>query len=337
MNKPVFLIAELSANHNQSLERAIKTVEAAAKAGADALKIQTYRADTITIDCDAPLFQIKTGLWSGRTLYDLYLEAAMNWEWTPKLQEVAQANGITLFSSPFDTTALDFLESLHCPIYKVASCELVDIPLLSRIAQTGKPVIVSTGMGSIEEIKEAVETLQSNGAGEITLLKCTTAYPAPPEEINLNTMVDMEQRFGVKVGLSDHTIGSAIPIAAVAMGATVIEKHFTLDKSAGGPDDSFSMEPDEFAAMVQDIRKVELALGGVDYSLTLKEKDSVRYRRSLFITQDMQAGDVLTPDNIRSIRPAAGAHTRNYKSILGKRVNQPLSKGTPFSIEMIDE
>lgn len=335
MPDSVFLVAELSANHNQDFNRAVKTIQAAAESGADAIKIQTFLPDTITIDCDNEYFQIKDSLWAGRTLYDLYREAAMPWEWIPDLQAAAKDNGIILFSSPFDGTAVEFLEKHDCPIYKVASCELVDIPLLMTIAATGKPVIVSTGMGSIEEIQEAVDTLRGNGAGEISLLKCTTAYPAPVEETHLRTMVDMKERFGVAVGLSDHTLGSAVPIAAVALGATVVEKHFTIDKSGGGPDDSFSMSPEEFKDMAQAVRAVELALGNVDYSLTPKEKGSIRYRRSLFIVEDVNEGDILTPANIRSIRPAAGLHTRHYEALLGKSVNRAIAKGTPFDLDMV--
>lgn len=335
MNKSVFLVAELSANHNQSFKRACELVKAAALSGADAVKVQTYTADTITIDCDSEHFLIQGGLWGGQTLYELYEQAAMPWEWLGDLMEVATEYGLIFFSSPFDKSSVQALEKIDCPLYKVASCELVDIPLLKAIAATGKPVIVSTGMGSCEEITEAVDTLTANGSGEITLLKCTTAYPAPPEEANLATMTDMRSRFGTRVGLSDHTLGSAVAIAAVALGADVVEKHFTLDRSAGGPDDSFSMEPNEFKHMVEQIRLVEKSLGKVDYSLTPKEKASVKYRRSLFVTQDIDKGDLLTADNLRSIRPGAGAHTRYYEDVLGQPVVRAIKRGTPFSLDMV--
>ncbi len=329
---PCFIIAEISANHNGSFERAEAMVKAAWEAGADAVKLQTYTADTITIDCDREEFRIKGGtLWDDRTLYNLYQEAYTPWEWQPALKYLADEIGILLFASPFDSTAVDFLESIHVPCHKIASCELVDIPLLKKVAETGKPVILSTGMASLAEINEAVRTLRENGTESLILLKCTSSYPAPPEEINLRTIPHMAEAFGCPVGLSDHTLGSAVAVAAVSLGARVIEKHFTLSRADGGPDSSFSMEPDEFKGMVQDIRTVERALGRVTYELTEHEKASVAFRRSLFVVEDVRAGEPLTEKNVRSIRPGYGLHTRHYHDIVSRNALMDMKKGTPLS------
>ena len=333
--KHATVIAELSANHNGSIERAEQIIRAAADAGADAVKLQTYTADTLTIPCDNEYFRIKGTIWEGRTLHDLYQEAHTPWEWTPRLIALAKDLGMDCFSTPFDATAVDFLEECDVSRYKIASFELVDIPLLKKVAATGKPVIMSTGMATLGEIDEAVRTLRDNGAGELTLLKCTSAYPALPEEANLRTIPHLAQAFGCKAGLSDHTMGSAVAVAAVALGATVIEKHFTLSRADGGPDGSFSMEPHEFKQMVQDIRTVEKALGSVCYDLTEKQKESKIFRRSLFVVKDIKAGEVLTTKNVRSIRPGHGLCTHYLEIVVGKRVNCDLAVGTPLSWKYI--
>lgn len=329
------LVAEMSANHNGSIERAEAIVRAAADAGADAVKLQTYTADTLTINCGNEYFRVKGTLWEGRTLYDLYKEAYTPWEWTPRLMGLARELGMDCFSTPFDATAVDFLEDCGVSRHKIASFELVDIPLLKKIAATGKPVILSTGMASLAEIDEAVRTLRDNGAGELTLLKCTSAYPAPPEEANLRTIPHMAQAFGCRAGLSDHTMGSAVAVAAVTLGATVIEKHFTLSRADGGPDGSFSMEPAEFQQMVRDVRTVEKALGTVSYALTEKQKESVVFRRSLFVVEDMHKGDVLTEKNVRSIRPGYGLPPRCLPLVLGRRATRDITRGTPLAWNMI--
>ena len=331
----VFVVAELSANHNGSVERAESIIRAAADAGAQAVKLQTYTADTITIPCNNPYFHIKGTLWEGRTLYALYQEAQTPWEWTPRLMALAHDLHMKCFSTAFDPSSVDFLESIKMPCYKVASFEIVDIPLLKKIASTGKPVIVSTGMASLAEIDEAVRTLRENGAGDLTLLKCTSAYPAPPEEANLRTIPHLAQTFHCRAGLSDHTMGSAVAVAAVSLGATMIEKHFTLARADGGPDGSFSMEPDEFKIMVRDIRTVEKALGNVSYELTEKQKDSVVFRRSLFAVKDIQTGEAFNTGNIRSIRPGYGLSPRYLDTITTKRATCDIRSGTPLSWEMI--
>ena len=334
LNK-TFIIAEISANHNKSIERAEAIIRAAADAGADAVKLQTYTADTLTISCNNEYFRIKGTLWEGRTLHDLYKEAYTPWEWHPRLKNLANALGLICFSTPFDFSAVDFLESINVPCHKVASFELVDIPLLKKIAATGKPVIMSTGMATLAEIDEAVHTLRENGTEEMVLLKCTSSYPAPHEEINLRTIPHLSEAFGCPAGLSDHTMGSAVAVAAVALGACVIEKHFTLSRSDGGPDSAFSMEPEEFKQMVHDIRIVEKALGQVSYKLTDNEKESVVFRRSLFVVQDMRAGEPFSDKNVRSIRPGYGLHTRYYEKVLGKCAKQDITKGTPLSWDLM--
>jgi pseudaminic acid synthase len=335
-NKTVYIIAELSANHNGSLERAIESIRAVAKTGADAVKLQTYMADTLTIDCDNEYFRISGGtLWDGRTLYDLYKEAYTPWEWHAELQQVAHACGLKFFSTPFDDTAVDFLEKLNVPCHKVASFELVDIPLLKKIGSTKKPVIMSTGMASEEEIREALAALRSTGCPDVTLLKCTSAYPAKAEDANLNTIPDMAQKFGCKVGLSDHTLGIAVPVAAVALGATVIEKHFTLSRADGGADSGFSLEPDEFRAMVGAVRTAEKALGKVQYGGSAGDEKSKVFRRSLFVVKDITAGEVFTGENVRSIRPGYGLAPKYYEEILGRKAVCDVIRGTPLNREHI--
>lgn len=329
----VSIIAEVSANHNGNIDRAEQIIRAAADAGADAVKLQTYTADTITIPCDTEYFRIKGTIWEGRTLHDLYQEAYTPWEWTPRLMALAKDLGMDCFSTPFDATAVDFLEECGVSRYKIASFEVVDIPLLKKVAATGKPVIMSTGMATLGEVDEAVRTLRENGAGELTLLKCTSAYPAPPEEANLRTIPHLAQAFGCKAGLSDHTMGSAVAVAAVALGATVIEKHFTLARADGGPDGSFSMEPHEFKQMVQDIRTVEQALGSVCYDLTEKQKESKVFRRSLFIVKDIAAGEPFTEQNVRSIRPGHGLPPQYYEILVGRAAKKNYTKGTPLTFE----
>ena len=325
------IVAEVSANHNQDITRAEAIIRAAAEAGADAVKLQTYTADTLTIPCDNDYFRIKDSLWRGRTLYDLYQEAHTPWEWHPRLMALANELGMACFSTPFDATAVDFLESLNVPCHKVASFEVVDIPLLKKIAATGKPVLMSTGMASLAEIDEAVRTLRENGTSDLLLLKCTSSYPAPVEEANLRTIPHLAQAFDCPAGLSDHTMGSAVAVAAVALGACVIEKHLTLSRADGGPDSAFSMEPQEFKRMVADVRTVEKALGTVRYKRTVKEQESIVFRRSLFVVEDVQAGEVLTRQNVRSIRPGNGMHTRHLDDILGKRASRNIAKGTPLN------
>lgn len=333
--KHTYIIAEISANHNGSVERAEAIVRAAADAGADAVKLQTYTADTMTIPCDNEFFRIKGTLWEGKTLHALYQEAYTPWEWQPRLKALANDLGMDCFSTPFDATAVDFLEEMNVPCHKVASFEVVDIPLLKKIASTGKPVIMSTGMASLAEIDEAVTTLRENGTKELALLKCTSAYPAPPEEANLRTIPHLALAFNCVAGLSDHTLGSAVAVGAVSVGARIIEKHFTLARADGGPDSAFSMEPDEFKQMVQDIRTVEKALGSVCYDLTPKQKESKVFRRSLFVVKDMEAGEAFTAENVRSIRPGYGLPPKMLDEVLGRTATRHLAKGTPLTMEVI--
>jgi pseudaminic acid synthase len=330
-----YIVAEVSANHNHDFARAEAIVRAAADAGADAVKLQTYTADTMTIKCDAPPFKIKGTIWEGRTLHDLYREAHTPWEWHQPLQKLCGDLGLDFFSTPFDATAVDFLEELGVELYKVASFELVDIPLLKKIAGTGKPVIMSTGMATLSEIEDAVKTLRHNGSGPLCLLKCTSAYPAPPEEMNLRTISALAEIFQCPAGLSDHTLGSAVAVAAVATGAVVIEKHFTLARADGGPDGSFSMEPAEFKQMVLDIRAVEKALGRVSFELTEKENESRLFRRSLFVVEDMKAGENFTETNVRSIRPGGGLAPRHLEAVIGRRAARDLKKGTPLNWSLV--
>jgi pseudaminic acid synthase len=333
---PVYIVAEMSANHGQDFEQAIKIIHAAKEAGADAIKLQTYTADTLTIRSDKEYFRVGGGtLWDGRMLYDLYQEAYTPWEWQPNLKAIANDLGMQLFSSPFDSSAVDFLELMDVPAYKVASFELVDLPLIEKIARTGKPMIMSTGMATLAEIEEAVMVARSAGATQIALLKCTSCYPALPEEMNLYTIPHLSEAFQTLVGLSDHTLGTAVPVAAVALGACIIEKHFTLSRVAPGPDSAFSLEPSEFKAMVEAVRTVEKALGQVHYGVSESEAKSRVFRRSLFVVKDIEAGEKFTDENIRSIRPGYGLHTRYLDQVIGKRASQRIERGTPLTWDMI--
>lgn len=332
---PTYLIAEMSANHNHDFEMATRIIKAAKEAGADAIKLQTYTPDTMTIQASNKYFRIKGTIWEGKELYDLYGEASTPWEWQPELKGIADNLGLTLFSTPFDQTAVDFLERMEIPAYKIGSFELVDLPLLKRIAKTAKPVIMSTGMASLAEIDEGVRALRENGAGQIALMKCTSAYPASPEEMNLRTIPHLAEAFGLPVGLSDHTLGSEVAVAAVALGACILEKHFTLSRAVPGPDTSFSMEPQEFEEMVKAIRNTEKALGKVNYDITEYEKASKAFRRSLFVVKDLREGEVFSEENIRSIRPGFGLHTRHLDEIIGRRAKKDISKGTPLAWDLI--
>jgi pseudaminic acid synthase len=333
---PVWIIAELSANHNQDFDQAVQLIKAAKEAGADAIKLQTYTPDTITIDCDNENFRIGKGtIWEGKNLYELYKVAYTPWEWQPKLKEIANDLGMDLFSSPFDKTAVDFLEKMDVPVYKISSFELVDIPLIQYVAKTGKPMIMSTGMATLAEIDEAVTVARDAGCKEIALLKCTSAYPADAAEMNLRTIPDMAEAFGVPVGLSDHTLGIAVSVAAVALGACIVEKHFTLSRNIPCPDTTFSLEPHEFKAMVDAIRTAEKALGKVSYEVTEQEAASRIFRRSLFVVKDMKAGDVFTAENLRSIRPGYGLPPKNLEQLLGKTVNQDVKRGTAMCWDLI--
>jgi pseudaminic acid synthase len=332
---PVYVVAEMSANHNQSFERAVRIVEAAKEAGADAAKLQTYTPDTLTIDCDNEYFRIKGSVWDGRNLHDLYGEAYTPWEWQPKLKEVADRLGLDLFSSPFDDTAVDFLEEMGVPAYKIASFELVDTSLLRKVASTGKPVIMSTGMATYAEIEEAVQTLREAGCTQLALLKCNSGYPAPPEEMNLRTIPHMAEAFDLPVGLSDHSLGIAVPVVAVALGACIIEKHFTLSRATPGPDSAFSLEPHEFKAMVSAVRVAEKAMGGVRYEATEHEAAGRAFRRSLFVVEDMKAGDVFSEKNVRSIRPGQGLAPKYLSEVLGRRAVRNIARGTPLSWDIV--
>ena len=332
---PVYIIAELSANHNQSFDKAVQLIRAAKDAGADAVKLQTYTADTITIACDRPEFRIQGTLWNGRTLHDLYGEAYTPWEWQPKLKRIANDLGLDLFSSPFDASAVDFLEGMGVPAYKLASFELVDIPLIEKMARTGKPLIISTGMATVEEIEEAVLAARRAGATQIALLKCTSSYPAPPEEMNLRTIPELSRRFDVPCGLSDHSMIVAVPLAAVALGACIIEKHLTLSRSEPGPDSAFSLEPHEFKQMVDAVRTAEKALGGIHFGVSAREASSRVFRRSLYVVQDIKRGESFTTANVRSIRPAHGLHTRHLHEILGRSAACDLARGTPLTWDAV--
>lgn len=328
----------MSANHKGDKKVAIDTIKAAKRAGADAIKLQTYTADTITLNCQKEDFKIKQGtLWDGRYLYDLYKEAYTPWEWHEELFHVAKEEGLVCFSSPFDKTAVDFLESLDNPIYKIASFEITDIPLIEYVAKTRKPIVISTGIATEEDIRLAVDTCRLQGNDDITLLKCTSSYPAPIEEVNLLMIQDLSQRFGVQSGLSDHTIGNLASIIAVAIGAVMIEKHFIIDRSIGGPDAAFSMDEKEFATLVQEVRLVEQALGSVSYELTEKMKAGREFCRSLYVAEDMKAGDVITERNVRSVRPGFGMHPKYLNKIIGKTVVKNAVKGETFSNDIVKE
>ncbi|MFC2081219.1 pseudaminic acid synthase [Bacteroidota bacterium] len=331
-----FLIAELSANHNQSLETAIKTIEAAKDSGANAIKLQTFTPDTITIDSDNEYFRINQGtIWDGDTLYNLYKQAFTPWEWHEKLKKVAEDLGLVFFSTPFDPSAVEFLENLGVPAYKVASFEITDIPLIELIATKGKPIIISTGIASLSDIFEAIQTCYKSGNHQVALLKCTSSYPAPYNEANLRTIPHMAEMFDVVAGLSDHTMGVGIPIAAVALGARIIEKHFILDRNMGGPDSKFSMEPSEFRLMAESIRNVEQALGQVNYELSEHDLNNKKFARSLFIVQDIRQGEPFTADNVRSIRPGDGLSPKFLPVVLEKKANKDLKRGSPLNWDMI--
>lgn len=333
----VFIVAELSANHLQDFDVAVKTIRIAKKSGADAVKFQTYTPDTITIDVDDEHFRIKQGnLWAGKTLYQLYQEAYTPWEWQPKLKEIAKDLGLICFSTPFDKTAVDFLEEMDVPAYKVASLEITDIPLIEYIASKGKPVMISTGIATLSDIEAAVNTCRKMGNDQIALLKCTSAYPAPLEDVNLRTIPNLADTFVTVVGFSDHTLGISAPIAAVALGAKIIEKHFILDRNLGGPDALFSLEPDEFRSMVSAVREVEKALGEVKYELTEKTKKSREFSRSLFVVEDVKKGENFTDKNIRSIRPGYGLHPKHFREIIGKKARRDIGKGTPLVWDLVE-
>ena len=333
---PCYVVAEMSANHCQDLDRAVAIVRAAKEAGADAIKLQTYTPDTLTIDCDKDCFRIGKGtIWEGRRLYELYSEACTPWEWYPRLKAVAEEIGIELFSTPFDTTAVEFLEQMDVPVHKIASFEMVDIPLIRTVASTGKAVIMSTGMATENEIAEAVNAFRESGGKELALLKCTSAYPASAAEMNLRTIPDLAERFDVVPGLSDHTMGLAVPIASVALGACIIEKHFTLSRADPGPDSSFSLEPDEFKQLVSCVREAEAALGVVNYTRTEAEEASMVFRRSLFVVQDIKEGEMLTADNVRVIRPGHGLAPKHYDEVIGKTATRDIERGRPLSWDLI--
>lgn len=336
IDRPVFIIAELSANHNGSLENAIATIRAAKRAGADAIKLQTYTADTITIDCKRDDFMLKQGtIWDGKYLYDLYKEAYTPWEWHAELYRIAKEEGLFCFSSPFDKTAVDLLEDLNSPAYKIASFEITDIPLIEYVASKGKPVIISTGIAGLEDIELAVSACKRMGNEEIILLKCTSSYPAPIEEANLIMIPDLAKRFGVVTGLSDHTLGMNVPVIATVLGAKVIEKHFIVDRSIGGPDASFSLDENEFTKMVKAVREAEIAIGKVDYSLTDKMQKSREHSRSLYVVESIKEGEYITEQNVRSIRPGYGLHPKHYKDVIGKKAKMNLEFGTPLNFDLL--
>ena len=335
---PTFVIAEMSANHNQKFEDAVKIVKAAKDSGADAIKLQTYTPDTLTIKSDKKYFQIRGGTpWDGDTLYDLYTKTYTPWDWQPKLKAIAEELDLVFFSTPFDGTAVAFLEDLDIPCWKVASFELIDLPLIKKIAETQKPIIMSTGMANLDEIDDAVQAIRQTGSSEIALLKCTSAYPAPPDSMNLRTIPHLSQTYQVPTGLSDHTLGIAVPIAAVTLGASIIEKHFTLSKDISSPDSPFSLEPEEFKEMVKAIRTTEQALGEVKYDMSGHEQKSNIFRRSLFFVENIKQGQTITSKNIRSIRPGHGISPKYFNRVIGCRVNCNVEKGTPVTWDLLLE
>lgn len=336
--QPCFVIAEMSGNHNQDINKAFKIIDAIADAGADAVKLQTYTADTITIDCDKEYFQVKVNdAWKGQTLHDLYKKAYTPWDWQPKLKDYAESKGLMLFSTPFDNTAVDFLEKMDVALYKVASFEVVDIPLLERIGKTKKPVIMSRGMASAEEIELAVKTLKDNGSPQIAVLHCVSSYPAKPEEMNLATISDIKKKFNVIAGLSDHTLGQEISIASVAMGANIIEKHVTLSRADGGTDAGFSLEPEELRDLIKSIREVESAIGVPFYGKGKQESENYIFRKSLFIVEDIKKGEEFTEKNIRSIRPGHGLAPKYYHDVIGKKAIFDIEKGEPLNWAMLEK
>jgi len=335
-DEPPYIIAELSANHNGRLETALRIIEEAKKAGADAIKLQTYTADTITLNCDSEEFQIHGGLWDGKTLYQLYQEAHMPWDWHKPLFEHARAHDITIFSSPFDNTAVDLLEDLNAPAYKIASFEAVDLPLIKYVASTGKPMIISTGMADAEEIQEAIDAAREGGCKELAILHCVSGYPAPAADYNLRTIPDMMRRFGLVTGLSDHTLDNTTAIASVVLGASIIEKHFTLDRNGGGPDDSFSLEPAELAALCRDSKTAWAALGQVDYGRKSSEQENVKFRRSLYFVSSLKKGEVICSSTVRSVRPGNGLAPKFLPEIIGRRLKFDVLANTPVRREYFE-
>lgn len=335
-DQPPYIIAEMSANHNGDIENAYKIIEAAKEAGADAVKMQTYKPDTMTLDADGEEFQIHGGLWDGYRLWDLYQWAHTPWEWHKPLFDYARKLGITIFSSPFDTTAVDLLEDLNAPVFKIASFEAVDLPLIKYAASTGKPLIISTGLADDEEIAEAIAAAHDGGCTQLAILQCVSGYPAPASDYNLRTIPDMIERFGLVTGLSDHTLDNTTAIASVALGASLIEKHFTLDRSGGGPDDSFSLEPADMAALCRDSKTAWQALGKVDYGKKSSEKGTAKFRRSLYFVKDLKAGDTITADAIQSVRPGYGLAPKHYEAVLGKKVNKQIKSNTAVKWEVLD-
>ncbi|CAM5523823.1 pseudaminic acid synthase [Eoetvoesiella caeni] len=336
VDQPPYIIAELSANHNGSIDTALRIIEAAKVAGADAIKLQTYRPDTITLDSDGEEFRIHGGLWDGLTLYDLYAQAHMPWDWHIPLFEHARTLGITIFSSPFDNTAVDLLENLNAPAYKIASFEAIDLPLIKYAASTGKPMIISTGMADAEEIQEAIEAAYEGGCKELAILHCVSGYPAPAGDYNLRTISDMIMRFGLVTGLSDHTLTNATAIASVALGASIVEKHFTLDRSGGGPDDSFSLEPTDLQALCRDSKTAWQALGNVNYGHKSSEVGNVQFRRSLYFVKDIKAGEVITEDAVRSIRPGFGLPPKYYRQVIGMRAKHNIPRATAVNFNLLE-
>jgi N-acetylneuraminate synthase len=335
VDEPPYVIAEMSANHNGSIENAFKIIDAAKLSGAAAVKLQTYRPDTITLNSDSEDFRIHGGLWDGRTLYELYEEAHMPWDWHAPLFAHARKFGITIFSSPFDNTAVDLLEDLNAPAYKIASFEAVDLPLIKYVASTGKPMIISTGMADAQEIQEAINAAREGGCKELAILHCVSGYPAPAEDYNLRTIPDLIERFGLVTGLSDHTLDNTTAITSVAMGASIIEKHFTLNRNGGGPDDSFSLEPAELAALCKDSKTAWAALGQVDYERKPSEQDNAKFRRSLYFVKNLKAGDVITADAVRSVRPGFGLAPKYFEQILGRCVRDDTLANTPVRLHSL--
>lgn len=336
-NQPTYIIAEMSANHNQSYDEAIKIVETAKACGADAIKLQTYTPDTLTIDCDNKFFRIKNTIWEGKKLYDLYKKSYTPWKWHPKLKNVAEKIGLDFFSTPFDASAVHFLEKLNIPVYKIASFEIVDFPLIQTVAKTGKPIIISTGMAKTEEIEEAISILKNFDCTELALLKCTSSYPAKPEDANLRTIPHMLKTFNLPIGLSDHTPDIAVPIAAVSLGACIIEKHFTLSRKNSAADSAFSLEPEQFKSMVDNIRITEKALGTVSYTNPEQQKAIFNFRKSLFVVEDIAAGQKFSNKNVRSIRPGDGIHTKYFNEIIGKKAIKNIARGTPVTWDLVKQ